>query len=309
MRLITYEKQSTLRLGVWLGDYVLDAQNAVRHCPLMTGNREQILASCSSMLSLLNSPDETWKTLRVVSDYYLEIAGQQTDELMQEGILMPAEAVMLHTPLPTPGKVICVAGNYPGPGAGQKPEYPTIFLKPSSSVTGPDMPVWVTDLTRDVAYEVELAVVIGKRAHLVSSADAMQYVAGYTLANDMGDRQLEQRTSQWTSGKMFDSFTPIGPWIATQDEIPSPGALAMRTLVNEQLVQKGNTSDMFFDIPELIRILSTLTTLVPGDLVLTGSTKMMDGQPNPALALKPGDYVTIQIDGLGTLTNPILKEL
>jgi 2-keto-4-pentenoate hydratase/2-oxohepta-3-ene-1,7-dioic acid hydratase in catechol pathway len=308
MRLVTFEYRNQLHLGIVIGNAVLDIQTAISQLPAAMLDHSRISTNCTSMLSLLNAPDETWKSLTIVHTYYLEILDQQNDRLLQENILVPLDAIKLHAPLPVPGKVICIAGNYPSPGTTRKPEYPTVFLKPSSTITGPDMPIWISDLTSNVAYEVELAIVIGKSAHQVPVSEAMQYVAGYTLANDLGDRALESRTSQWTSGKMFDSFTPIGPWLVTKDEIQFPNSLNLSTEVNGRLLQKGNTSEMFFHIPELVSILSTLTTLVSGDLILTGSTKMMDGQPNPLYPLNPGDQVTIKIEGLGELTNQVRKE-
>ena len=170
------------------------------------------------------------------------------------------------------------------------------------------MPIFLTDMTQNVAIEVELALVINKPARHINVNDALSCVAGYILANDIGDRDLEKRTSQWTSGKMFDSFTPMGPWLITKDEIPDPNALEMTSLVNGKVVQKGNTSEMFFNCSELISILSDLTTLYPGDVILTGSTKSMDGIANPTVSLTPGDTVSINIEGLGVLSNPVIKE-
>jgi acylpyruvate hydrolase len=228
--------------------------------------------------------------------------------LVAEGVLLPSDQVHLMAPLPVPGKVICAAGNYPSAAADKKPDYPIIFLKPSSTVTGPGMPIYLSKLTQNVAYEVELALVISKLAWHVPPEEALHCIGGYLLANDVGDRDLEKRTSQWTSGKMFDSFTPMGPWLVTKDEIPYPGEREMLTTVNGEVVQKGSTAEMFFDPAQLVSILSDLTTLRPGDVILTGSPKMMDGQPNPVIALAPGDSVTISIDGLGQLTNPVQKE-
>jgi 2-keto-4-pentenoate hydratase/2-oxohepta-3-ene-1,7-dioic acid hydratase in catechol pathway len=188
------------------------------------------------------------------------------------------------------------------------PDYPVIFLKPSSTITGPGMPVRVSEVATNVAYEVELVVVIGKRAHKVKAGDASKYIAGFTLANDLGDRILEKRTSQWTSGKMFDAFTPLGPAIVTCDEIVDTHYLPMETWVNDQQVQKGNTGEMFFDVEHLVSYISTLTTLEPGDIILTGSPKLMNGQPAPSITLKPGDIVRISVGGVGELINPIQGE-
>jgi acylpyruvate hydrolase len=170
------------------------------------------------------------------------------------------------------------------------------------------MPVWIPAIASSVACEVELAVVIGRRAHNLAEEDTSAYIAGYTLANDIGDRLLEKRTSQWTSGKMFDSFTPMGPAIVTSDEIENPHNLRMQTHVNDQQVQTGNTGEMFFTVSYLVRYLSTLTTLEPGDLILTGSPKMMGTEAGPSVSLKPGDTVRISIDCLGELVNPVRED-
>ena len=150
---------------------------------------------------------------------------------------------------------------------------------------------------------------IGKQARRCDEAEAMSSVAGFCLANDVGDRLLEKRTSQWTTGKMFDTFTPLGPVIFTPDELPNTHDLCMETRVNDQLVQKGNTSNMFFDVSQLVSYISHLTTLAPGDIILTGSPKMINGVTLPAVALKPGDRVVVAIEGMGELVNPVEAEL
>jgi acylpyruvate hydrolase len=128
------------------------------------------------------------------------------------------------------------------------------------------------------------------------------------VANDLGDRDLEKRASQWTTGKMMDSFTPLGPALVTCDELPEPGRLSLHTLLNGKMVQQGNTADMYFDVPYLISYISSLTTLLPGDIILTGSPKMMGTVPAPSIALRPGDLIEVEIDGLGRLSNPVIEE-
>jgi acylpyruvate hydrolase len=308
MRLVSFQRENSHRLGILMDAYIIDAKTASSFVLGSSPEGQRLSTACESMSSLLHAPDEVWSKLRNIVEKIKGRLNTDQDLLISRGILVPFEEAKLLAPVPNPGKVICAAGNFPGPGPAAKPDFPIFFLKPSSSITAAGMPIWISEMTKNVAYEVELAVVIGKRARKIAPVDAMEYVAGYTLANDVGDRLLEKRTSQWTSGKMFDSFTPMGPWLVTRDEIPQPQSLAMSTRVNGELVQKGSTGDMFFSIPQLISILSDLTTLHPGDLILTGSTKHLDGQPNPAVALKPGDSVTIKIDGLGELTNPVEKE-
>lgn len=308
MRLVTYSTDHSPRLGAWMDSYVLDLQGAASHILASSAESELVATTSQSMLSLLQAGDEALVALGSFVDRIALSSKKSWENLVKLGILIPIKDVQLLAPLPAPGKVICVAGNYPSPGVDQKPDYPIIFLKPSSSVTGPGMPIILSNLTQNVAIEVELALVINKTARHVSQDDALDYIAGYILANDIGDRDLEKRTSQWTSGKMFDSFTPMGPWLVTKNELPDPNSLPMTSMVNEVVVQKGSTSQMFFNCAELVSLLSDLTTLYPGDVILTGSTKIMGDQPNPAIALTPGDTVTIKIEGLGELSNPVTKE-
>jgi 2-keto-4-pentenoate hydratase/2-oxohepta-3-ene-1,7-dioic acid hydratase in catechol pathway len=226
-------------------------------------------------------------------------------EYRKTGLVINYNDADLKAPISRPGKVICIAGNFPAPGKMEKPEYPTVFLKPSSGVIGYMNPIIIPQVAQNTVYEVELAVIIGKSGKNIPQNKVDSFIAGYTLANDLGDRLLEKRTSQWTSGKMFDTFTPMGPVLITPDELADSTNLKMFTKVNDQLVQKGNTSQMFFNIPFLISYLSTLTTLEPGDVILTGSPKLMDGEPNPLCELCNGDLVEIGIETLGSLMNPV----
>jgi acylpyruvate hydrolase len=285
-----------VHLGALLGEQVVDIQAACQ----ANGIASSLGENLASMLSLLAAGDEAMSAARAA----LQFAGTQAG---RQDLFLKLEDVTLLPPLPKPGKLICIGGNFPAVGKLAPPEFPIIFLKPASTITGPGMPVWIPAIASAVSYEVELAVVIGKRAHNVD--DAAACIAGYTLANDIGDRLLEKRTSQWTSGKMFDSFTPIGPSILTPDEMGDTHNLSMQTWVNDQQVQAGNTGQMFFDVEYLVRYISTLTTLEPGDLILTGSPKMIGMQAGPSVSLKPGDMVRISIDCLGELANPAKEEV
>jgi acylpyruvate hydrolase len=238
----------------------------------------------------------------------LVAATEAVEEKSATDISVELEQTQLLAPLQKPGKVICIGGNFPAPGKMTAPEYPVVFLKPASTITGPGMQVLLSKITTSVSYEVELAVVIGRRARNIPEQEASSCIAGYTIANDLGDRLLEKRTSQWTSGKMFDSFTPIGPALVTPDEIPTPQNLTMETWVNEHKVQEGNTSEMFFGVNFLVSYLSSLTTLEPGDIILTGSPKLIAGEAAPSLALQRGDRVRVVIERLGELVNPVEEE-
>jgi 2-keto-4-pentenoate hydratase/2-oxohepta-3-ene-1,7-dioic acid hydratase in catechol pathway len=161
-----------------------------------------------------------------------------------------------------------------------------------------------------VDYECELAVIIGKRAKNVSKADALSYVLGYACANDVSARdwQRDWGGSQWCRGKTFDTFCPLGPCIVTTDEIPDPNALQIKTIVNGETLQDWNTNDMIFDVPTLIEFLSGSTTLLPGTVILTGTPHGVGMARKPPRWLKEGDSVTIEIEKIGQLTNPVVNE-
>ena len=210
-----------------------------------------------------------------------------------------------------PGKIICVGMNYPLPNrdAGWlPPPYPVLFQKPSSTLIGSGAAIVLPRISKMVLYEGELAVVIGTRTKNVPIDDAFEVVDGYTIANDVGAADIEARSSQWASGKMFDTFCPLGPVLIPSDEITNPNDLAIKTTLNGQIVQDGNTREMIFDVPFLIQYISQLTTLEPGDVILTGSPKRAGDLPDPRTPLKPGDSISIEIEGLGVLTNSVLAE-
>jgi 2-keto-4-pentenoate hydratase/2-oxohepta-3-ene-1,7-dioic acid hydratase in catechol pathway len=192
------------------------------------------------------------------------------------------------------------------------PEYPIIFAKSSSALQNPGDPIQIpTHLKSDeVDFECELAVVIGKRCKNVRRDHALHYVLGYTCANDVSARdwQLKKGGSQWCRGKTFDTFAPLGPCLITKEEIPDPHTLRIQTTLNGASMQDWNTSDMIFDIPTLIEFLSGSTTLLAGTVILTGTPHGVGFARNPPLWLKPMDKVSIIIDKIGTLTNPVENE-
>jgi 2-keto-4-pentenoate hydratase/2-oxohepta-3-ene-1,7-dioic acid hydratase in catechol pathway len=192
------------------------------------------------------------------------------------------------------------------------PEYPILFFKGLNSVQNPGDPIEIPTALRStqVDYECELAVVIGKTCKNVSRANALDYVLGYTAANDVSARdwQKDFGGSQWCRGKTFDTFAPLGPCLVTTDEITNPNALAIKTVVNGDVVQDWNTNDMIFDVPTLIEFLSGSTTLLQGSVILTGTPQGVGMARIPPVWLKPGDTVTIEIEGIGVLTNPVVNE-
>jgi len=192
------------------------------------------------------------------------------------------------------------------------PTHPVVFMKGLNAVQDPGAPIQLPrHLPRDeVDYEGELAVVIGRRCKNVPPARALEHVRGYTAANDVSARDWQKRLGggQWCRGKSFDTFAPLGPCLVTPDEIPDPNALAIRTLVNDQVRQASNTGDMIFDVPTLIAFLSGSTTLLPGTVILTGTPHGVGMAASPPRWLRPGDVVTVEIEGIGALTNPVELE-
>ncbi|WP_078393668.1 fumarylacetoacetate hydrolase family protein [Shouchella patagoniensis] len=212
-----------------------------------------------------------------------------------------------------PEKIICVGLNYrkhADETNSPYPEVPILFNKFNNTLTGHDHDIAVPSVTNELDYEVELAIVIGKTAKNVSEEKALEYVLGYTIANDLSARDLQMRTPQWLLGKTCDDFSPIGPYLVTADEVGDPQKLSLQTTVNNETRQHSNTSDMIFNCKEIISYISKHFTLKPGDIILTGTPEgVVMGLPEQErIYLKPGDTVSVSIEKLGTLTNRFVKE-
>jgi 2-keto-4-pentenoate hydratase/2-oxohepta-3-ene-1,7-dioic acid hydratase in catechol pathway len=203
-----------------------------------------------------------------------------------------------------PSKIICIGLNYArhaAEGGAQVPKEPIIFLKAPSSLSGPNDDVIIPKGSQKTDWEVELAVVVGKRATYVQTEEAMEYVAGYCLHNDYSERSFQlERGGQWTKGKSCDSFAPLGPFLATPDEIKDPHDLRLWLKVNGAMLQDSNTSDLIFGIPIILSYVSQFMTLVPGDVISTGTPEGVGAGLKPPRYLRHGDVVEFGIEGLGT---------
>jgi 2-keto-4-pentenoate hydratase/2-oxohepta-3-ene-1,7-dioic acid hydratase in catechol pathway len=191
------------------------------------------------------------------------------------------------------------------------PEIPILFLKATTSVIGHMSPILLPQAgPANVDYEAELAVIIGKKVKNVSRSEAMDSIWGYTCANDVSARdwQIEKQKKQWARGKSFDTFCPLGPYLVTRDEIPDPQNLRISTVLNGKTVQDSNTYDMIFDVPAIISDLSRSMTLLPGTVILTGTPEGVGFTRQPPIYLQDGDIVTIEIESIGKLTNPVKRE-
>jgi 2,4-didehydro-3-deoxy-L-rhamnonate hydrolase len=216
----------------------------------------------------------------------------------------------LGPPVYRPSKIVCVGLNYrahAGESQMEIPTEPVIFLKSPSSISGPYDPVVIPRNGKKVDWEVELAFVIGKKASYVESERAMEYVAGYLLLNDCSERAFQlERGGQWVKGKSADTFAPIGPFLATRDEVPDPKGLNIWLTVNGEIRQKSNTTHMIFEVPVLVAYISQFMTLSPGDIVSTGTPAGVGLGMKPPTYLKAGDIVELGVDGLGKARQEIV---
>jgi 2-keto-4-pentenoate hydratase/2-oxohepta-3-ene-1,7-dioic acid hydratase in catechol pathway len=243
---------------------------------------------------------------------FTRITGDLLGEFRDSG--QTAQVSKLLAPI-EPRDIICIGLNYrkhAAEGNNPIPQFPVVFMKNSGALQHPGEAIALPRKLRSdkVDYECELAVVLGKSCHNVSKTDALKYVLGYTCANDISARdwQSEFGGSQWCRGKTFATFCPLGPTLVTADEIPDPNELGIRTILNGQTVQDGNTNDMIFDVPTLIEFLSGSTRLAAGTVILTGTPHGVGAARKPPVFLQPGDSVTIEIDRIGSLTNPVVAE-
>lgn len=261
---------------------------------------------------------------------FLDSAG-----LVQQGVLQPDGSAkpirgdlfgafeVANDPVPVakllapfqPSVVLCIGLNYrqhAAEGNQPIPQFPVLFMKSPASVQNPGDPIILPRHLRSdrVDYECELAVVIGRTCKNVSPENALDYVFGYTCANDVSARdwQREWGSNQWCRAKSFDTFCPLGPWLVTKDDIPNPNALRLSTRLNGEVMQDWNTNDMIFDVPTLISFLSGSTTLLPGTVILTGTPHGVGFARKPPVYLKPGDALTIEIESIGQLKNPVIEE-
>ena len=213
--------------------------------------------------------------------------------------------------IPRPGKIVCVGLNYrdhAAEGGMDLPKAPLLFAKWPNTLIGDGDAVVLPPESTQVDYEAELGVVIGAKAKRVSERDALDHVAGYICVNDVSARDLQFADGQWTRGKSPDTFCPVGPRLVPREEIADPQALAIRCIVNGEALQDSSTAQMIFSVAEIIAYTSQIITLEPGDLIATGTPAGVGVFRDPKVLLKDGDEVSVEIEGLGTLTNPFVKE-
>jgi acylpyruvate hydrolase len=310
MKLVTYSWNGSVALGALSGNRVVDLRRAHAAALRHRGDADELavadLRVPGDLMGLLRGGAASTAAARRALQF---VEGQGADRV--GGLCCPLAGVELLAPIQRPGKVVCVGLNYRSHLAeiGERAsEYPVLFHKAATSLVGHRQAIVLPRVSRQVDYEGELAVVIGRRGKYVAEQDALAHVAGFTCANDVSAHDLEFRTSQWTSGKMLDTFCPLGPVLLTADEVPDTTALRLRTVLNGRTVQEAWTSDMVYSVPFLVSYISSLATLEPGDLILTGTPAGIGCNRDPQVFLQPGDQVSVTVDGIGTLTNPVVAE-
>ncbi len=283
MKLATFTHDSSTRIGVVDGDEVVDLAAAAPDLP-----RE--------MVGFLEAGPEA-------------LAAAQA--AVARGPRLALAELRLEAPIARPPKFLAVGLNYAdhvAEGGMEAPQYPTIFNKQSTCITGPSDPIHVPRVSHVLDYEGELGFVIGRRCRHVSRDDAPDVIAGYLVVDDVTVRDWQLRTPTWTMGKSFDTHGPIGPWIVTSDELRDPHRLQLRTWVNGELRQESNTKELIFDCFTLVEHFSTAFTLEPGDIVATGTPSGVGIVRKPPQLLKAGDVVRIEIEGIGAIENPVIDE-
>jgi 2-keto-4-pentenoate hydratase/2-oxohepta-3-ene-1,7-dioic acid hydratase in catechol pathway len=226
-------------------------------------------------------------------------------------LLAPLSSVTLEPPLTRPSKILCIGLNYKDHATESKmepPKFPTVFTKYPLTLIGNGQPILLPRVTQQPDYEAELAVVIGQGGRNIAEADWEDHVFGYTIMNDVSARDVQLATSQWTLGKNFPTFGPMGPCIVSKDEIADPHGLDISLSINGETLQKSNTRELIFKLPKLISYISTMMPLVPGDIISTGTPAGVGMGRTPQRWLKPGDDVVVEVGGIGSLRNPVQAE-
>ncbi len=316
MRLINFHKCGVNRLGLLMGDQVLDVNRALqvkyeREADPDASRRANFEAP-AEMQAFIASGEKSLQAAIEMRDW-VESFGKNHDqeELTKLCVILSTDAIDIAPPLTHPGKIICIGLNYKDhaiEGGDPIPDYPIYFPKYSNCIIGPGDNIVIPKVTDMVDYEVEMAFIIGKPGRHIDKTKAMEYVFGYTIANDVSGREYQRRSSQWLAGKAFDTFLPMGPHIVTSDELTDPYNLSISCKVNDEVRQNSSTAQMIFTIPDIIQDLSAIMTLEPGDIIITGTPPGVGSAHKPPKWLRPGDVVTLEIEGIGVMQNPVIAE-
>lgn len=312
MRLVTFLAGNSTYLGALLDQQIVDLQGAYRLW-LQTSDASHSAAPDSpsfptSVLAILQADPAT----RALVDQVFAFTSAEGNHaaLAREGLLYSSSDITFLPPIPRPGKIICLGHNYRKHIAEmgrQIPQYPVLFAKFANTLIGHRQPIVLPKASQQVDYEAELALVVGRVGKdIPQTPEAFNYLAGYTVFNDVSVRDFQKRTIQWLQGKTFDGTGPIGPALVTADEISDPQSLDITLRLNGEVMQHANTNDFIFDIPTILSYVSQIMTLEPGDIIATGTPSGVGDARQPQVFLKPGDIVQVEIAQLGILENPVV---
>lgn len=313
MRFVTYIQQNHAKIGALLDERSLvDLKRGYLDLLCVQGSAEKSQGLfASSLKELLEGGETALHTAREILRLAQEDLRQRPDSDPRPWFV-PLEGVRIMAPILNPSKVVAIGQNYRDHCLEQNapiPDRPIIFAKFPTAVIGPNEPiVWNPSLTDQVDFEAELGVVIGKRARHVPQEQAFDYIAGYVNANDVSARDLQFGDHQWVRGKSLDTFCPIGPYLVTKDEVPDPQNLAVRAILNDVVMQDSSTRHMIFSVAYLIEFITRAFTLLPGDIILTGTPHGVGVFRDPKIFMQPGDTITIEVEHLGALSNPCRAE-
>ena len=300
MRLLSFRIEGKARLGLLVKDRIVDVASAYQHLFEETAP--------SDMISFLEEGDAAMAKARKLES--AAKAGWKKFDAAS-GTVFDMGNVEVLAPIPRTRKnIICLGLNYHEHAMETKspiPEYPIFFTKPSTCIIGPDAPILFPKYTSKVDYEAELAFIFGKRGKDVSEEDAYDYIAGYTVLNDVTARDLQRWHSQWFKGKSLDTFAPRGPYLVTKDKVPDPHNLEISLELNGVAMQKSNTGNMIFKIPALVKFITMDMTVEPGDIVATGTPSGVGFTRNPPVYLKPGDIIKVSVEKVGILQNKVVS--
>jgi acylpyruvate hydrolase len=316
MKLVTFAHRGVQRVGLLEGERVIDVNRAYAALLVQRGDlRAEAMAEAlvpADMIGILEAGERALAAIREAAGCVREGlgSGAQAEGLKRAGVVLMLSEVTLKAPVPRPGKLILLGLNYRDHAeeTGQKiPEVPTLFAKYHNSVVGPGAAILIPRTTEQIDYEAEFAFVIGRRGHDIPRERALDYVAGYTIINDVSARDYQFVTSQWMVGKTFDTHCPMGPSLVLKDEVPDPHNLDISLSIAGEVLQKSNTTQLIFKIPETVEYLSQVMTLEPGDVISTGTPAGVGFTRKPPRWLRPGETVRVEIAGLGVLENPVAK--
>lgn len=308
MKLLTFKVGNTVKLGLLCNGEIVDLPKAYAY---FQDNMDRMVKNQifpQDMLSLLEMGDSGIELARAVEDRVKR--NLQKLESVTPKIIFNIENIELLPPVTVRKNIICLGLNYADHAAETNfpiPEYPVFFTKSPTSIVGNDAAILYPDSSDKIDYEVELAFVFGRKGKNIPEEEAYNYIAGYTILNDVTARDLQRRYSQWFKGKSLDTFAPMGPWLVTKDEIPDPHNLDMELRLNGELMQKSNTKNMIFKIPSLVKHISLDMTVEPGDIVATGTPAGVGFTRKPPRYLKHGDIIEACIERIGTLRNTVKK--